>query len=460
MLHSLIPRLLLPVAAVLMVAAVPAHGGAIPAEIKGQQLPSLASMVDKVLPGVVNISTRTRIRIQQNPLFNDPFFRHFFDVPDIPRERETQSLGSGVIVDARQGYVLTNNHVIDRADEITVTLRDGRRFKAEVIGTDPESDVAVLQIDAEDLVAVAMANSDELRVGDFVVAIGNPFGLGQTVTSGIVSALGRSGLGIEGFENFIQTDASINPGNSGGALVNLRGELVGINTAIIGPQGGNVGIGFAIPVNMARSIMHQLVEFGEVRRGRLGVFIQDVTPELARALDLEGARKGAIVAQIVPDSPAQQSGLQVGDIVTAVNGEAVENAADLRNAIGIMQVGQRVELEVVRDGERREFTVVIGEPRQASGDAGNLHKRLAGASLGGIREDHPLFGRIEGVQVHEVEPGSPASRAGLRAGDIIVSVNRRSVKDMQDLREAAKRSANGLLLNVRRGNGALFLLLK
>ena len=268
---------------------------ALPLMVDSDGRPTLAPMLKQVTPAVVNISTKSLIKMQQNPLFNDPFFRRFFDVPEMPKERESQALGSGVIVDAKKGYILTNNHVIAKADEITVTLNDHRQFEAKVVGTDPDADLAVISIKAERLSELAMADSDTLEVGDFVVAIGNPFGLEQTVTSGIVSALGRSGLGIEGYENFIQTDASINPGNSGGALVDLDGKLVGVNTAIVGPSGGNVGIGFAIPSNMAQSIMNQLIEFGEVRRGQMGVMIQDVTPDLAKAFGID-RQSGAVIA--------------------------------------------------------------------------------------------------------------------------------------------------------------------
>ncbi len=433
-------------------------GAALP-WLGGEKHPSLAPMLKEVLPGVVNISTVSRVRIRQNPLFNDPFFRRFFNIPEMPRERERQSLGSGVIVDADKGYVLTNNHVIQHADEINVTLRDGRSFRAKVVGTDPEADLAVLRIEAEGLSEVPFGDSDALEVGDFVVAIGNPFGLGQTVTSGIVSALGRSGLGIEGYEDFIQTDASINPGNSGGALVNLDGELVGINTAIVAPSGGNVGIGFAIPVNMARQIMEQLIEYGEVRRGQLGVVIQDVTPELAEALGLESTR-GAVIAQVVPGSPAERAGLKVGDVVTAVNGEPVRSAAQLRNRIGLLRVGSRVTLEIIRDGRRKTVRTVIEEPRRERVDAGRISERLAGAVLGPLTPAHPLAGRIEGLEVLEVERGSRAWRAGLRRGDVIVSVNRMRVQNLEDLRRAVRHSRDGLLLNIRRGEGALFIVIR
>jgi Do/DeqQ family serine protease len=283
---------------------------------QGQGLPTLAPMLERVLPSVVNVATRGRVRVQDNPLLQDPFFRRFFGVPNVPRERQVQSLGSGVIVDAKHGYILTNSHVVDRADEITVTLKDGRVLTATLVGKDPEADVAVIQIHADGLIALPFADSDKIRVGDFVVAIGNPFGLGQTVTSGIVSAMGRSGLGIEGYEDFIQTDASINPGNSGGALVNLRGELMGINTAILAPGGGNVGIGFAIPINMASQIMTQLVAHGELHRGRVGVQVQDLTADLVEVFVIKGTVGGAVISKVVKDSPASTAGLEAGDVVT------------------------------------------------------------------------------------------------------------------------------------------------
>src|SRR5690625_927487 len=269
----------------------------LPAAVEGEELPTLAPMLERVQPTVVNIATSGRARVQENPLFQDPSFRRFFDLPQQPRERRTSSLGSGVIVDADNGYILTNHHVIQRADEITVTLNDGREIEATVVGSDPETDLAVIQVEADGLSAIEIADSEQVRVGDFVIAIGNPFGLGQTVTSGIVSALGRTGLIPEGYEDFIQTDASINPGNSGGPLVNLRGELVGINTAILSPAGGNVGIGFAIPTRMASNVMQQLIEHGEVRRGMLGVSVQDLTPELAEAFDITTTTRGVIITE-------------------------------------------------------------------------------------------------------------------------------------------------------------------
>jgi len=415
-------------------------------------------MLKRVMPAVVNVSTRSRVQVQENPLLNDPFFRRFFNVPDQPREREAQSLGSGVVVDADKGYILTNNHVVGKADEITVTLRDGRSLSAKVVGTDPEADIAVIKVDADHLTALPFGDSDSLQVGDFVVAIGNPFGLGQTVTSGIVSALGRTGLGIEGYEDFIQTDASINPGNSGGALVNYRGELVGINTAILGSS-GNIGIGFAIPSNMARTIMDQLVRYGEVRRGQLGVYIQDVTPELAEALKLSRSR-GAVITQVQEDSPAAHAGIVAGDVVVSINGEPVRNAAQLRNAVGLLPVGSKVELEILRDGKTRTLTAKIEKPVVEKEAGADISKRLSGATLGAIQPNHPLAGHTEGVQVLDVESGSAAFRAGLRKGDIIVSVNQRAVSNVDDVKKAAKLSDRGILLNIRRGNGALFLVIR
>ncbi len=444
----------------LVLAASPSAWAALPlSDSQGESLPSLAPMLEQVLPAVVNISTRGRVRVADNPLMQDPFFRRFFGVPEAPRERPTQSLGSGVIVDAKNGYVLTNNHVIDKADEITVILTDGRSLTATLVGKDPEADVAVIQIPAEKLAAVTLADSERVRVGDFVVAIGNPFGLGQTVTSGIVSAKGRSGLGIEGYEDFIQTDASINPGNSGGALVNLRGELVGVNTAIIAPGGGNVGIGFAIPINMARQIMEQLVTHGEVRRGRVGLFVQDLTPELAKAFGIKETR-GAVIAKTMQDSPAEKAGLKSGDVVTSINGKAVSSSAELRNIFGLLQVGETAALDVIRDGKPRVIKVVIAEPVQASLDGQRLNPVLQGASFGVIAEDSPDFGRIEGVPVLSVEPGTPAWRAGLRKGDVIVSINRQPVTNLEELRQAVKGAQRGLLINLRRGNGALFILIQ
>jgi serine protease Do/serine protease DegQ len=431
-----------------------------PADSQGAALPTLAPMVDRVSPAVVNISTTSRLPAQQSPLYRDPFFRFFFDLPDRPRQRQTQSLGSGVIVDAERGYVLTNHHVIDRAAEISVTLEDGRQLTAAVVGTDPEVDIAVIRIPADDLTAIPIADSSTLRAGDFVLAIGNPFGLRHTVTSGIVSAIGRSGLGIEGYEDFIQTDASINPGNSGGPLVNLRGELVGINTAIIGPAGGNVGIGFAIPSNMAALVMEQLIEHGEVRRGQLGIAVQDLTRELAQAFGMEQFRPGVVVTQVGEGTPAAAAGLKSGDIVLAINGRDIRNSTELRTAVGLLRVGDEVRIRFRRDGAEQTVTARIAEAPQERLGGDRVHPRLAGAVFGRIDETSPYYGRLEGVMVLDLEQGSPAQRGGLRPGDLIVSVNRIPVSSVDEMAKAARAGGNRLLLNIRRGEAALFILLQ
>jgi serine protease Do len=442
--------------AVMLLATMPfAHAG-IPVPPGQAQQTSLAPMLKKVMPGVVNVSTKSRVSVQQNPLFNDPFFRRFFNVPDMPKEQDRQSLGSGVIVDADKGYILTNNHVIENAQEITVTLRDGRHFKAKVVGADPGADLAVLEIKAKKLTAVPFGDSTSLEVGDFVVAIGNPFGLGQTVTSGIVSALGRSGLGIEGYEDFIQTDASINPGNSGGALVNLDGRLIGINTAIVGPSGGNVGIGFAIPSDMAKKVMNQLIRYGSVHRGQLGVYIQDVTPDLVEALGVSNA-SGAAVTRVVKGSPADKAGLKAGDVITAINGEPMKTSSQLRNTIGLLRVGAKVTIDYLRNGKARQVKAVIAEPKQEKADAGKFDKRLSGAVVSTAEPGTSPQGESKGVEILSVEQGSPAWSAGLRKGDVIVSVNRQPVKTPEDLRKALKRKPSTILLNIHRGEAALFI---
>src|SRR5438067_1875554 len=326
-------------------------------EAAGGAVPSLGPMLARVTPGVVNIAVRGKARTE-NPLLQDPFFRRFFNLPQRQQqeERETQATGSGVIVDAAQGYVLTNGHVVDNATRIEVTTKDNRRLTAKLVGRDTETDIALLQFPSQNLVAVPMGDSDRLQVGDFVLAVGNPFGLGQTVTSGIVSALGRSGLGIEGYEDFIQTDASINPGNSGGPLVNLQGQVVGINTAILAPGGGNIGIGFAVPINMARRVMDQILRYGEVKRGRIGVAIQDLTPDLAQAMNTKQT-VGAVIARVESGSPAEQAGLKTGDLVVAVNGTVVHSGTQLRNMIGLARIGDQVTLTLDRRGS--EYTVAV-----------------------------------------------------------------------------------------------------
>ncbi|MBK8509346.1 MAG: DegQ family serine endoprotease [Candidatus Competibacteraceae bacterium] len=437
--------------------AVPAPVQALlPSAVDGQSLPTLAPMLEQAAPAVVNIGTESRAT--RNPLLDDPFFRRFFNFPDQPRERRSQSVGSGVVVDARQGYVLTNHHVVSGAETISVTLRDGRKLNAKVIGSDSESDVAVIQIPSGNLTALKLADSDALRVGDFVVAIGNPFGLGQTVTSGIVSALGRTGLGIQGYEDFIQTDASINPGNSGGALVNLRGELVGINTAILAPGGGNVGIGFAIPSNMASRLMAQIISHGSVRRGQLGVAVQDLTPELARAFNLSG-NQGAVIAQVSPRSAAARAGLKEGDVVLNINGRPVRDGGALRNVIGLLEVGEPVRLEILRDGSPQTIDAKLGEYVANNLAGASINARLSGATFQDVGPGSPLSGRVQGVLVAGIDSGSPAARTGLRKNDVIVAVNRQGISNTAELKQLAAEGGE-LLLNLLRGREELVLVLR
>lgn len=422
---------------------------------------TLAPLIKEVGPAVVNIAVTVRTSTARNPLLDDPFYRRFFGLPDAPspRERLRQSAGSGVIVDAERGYVMTNHHVVRDAEEVTVTLTDRRSFDAELIGGDAGTDIALLQIEADGLAALAFGDSERLEVGDFVLAIGNPFGLGQTVTSGIVSALGRTGLNRGGYEDFIQTDASINPGNSGGALVGLDGKMVGVNTAILSPAGGNVGIGFAVPAAMARGVMEQLIEYGEVRRGRLGVIIQNVTPAIADALDLD-VLTGALVSQVEPDSAAERAGLQAGDVIVELDGRPVDSMG-LRNAIGLLRVGAEVEVGYVRDGERRTVRATIGRaPEEPVAAADAASEAFEGAKVQTLDPSHARFDGTEGVLVTEVEPGSPAALRGLRANDVIVAVNRMRVRTVEEF-GAVVQEADGraLALNLLRGTLRLFLVI-
>jgi Do/DeqQ family serine protease len=453
-------RIAAPVLALLIATQlVPAAAqAALPAEVEGNAVPSLSPMIKRVSPAIVNIATRGTIkqRGQQNPLFEDPFFRRFFDVPPgtTPRERPFQSAGSGVIFDAKAGYIVTNAHVVENASEITVTLQDGRDLKAEVVGSDEKSDVAVLKVESKNLTQIPLGDSSRIEVGDFVVAIGNPFGLQHTVTSGIVSGLSRSGINPEGFEDFIQTDASINPGNSGGALVNLRGELIGINTAILSGSGGNIGIGFAIPVNMAHSVMDQLLRFGSVKRGLLGVSIYPVRPDIAQALGLNNAQ-GALVTQVVEGSAAAKAGIKAGDIITSVNDHPVRSPAELRNTIGLLRVGEKVGVALLRDGKPLNVTAVIADTaatESAPSESTAIHRALEGAGLA----DAPNGG---GAIVRTVQPNSAAADAGLRENDVIVAVNRNRVTNLQQLRERAAGAAS-LVLELRRGGASLIVPLR
>ena len=426
-----------------------------PSSVDGQALPSLAPMLEKTTPAVVHISTTGKV-IVRDPFFDDPFFRRFFDVPEPRRERRTTGLGSGVIFDAKQGYIITNSHVVDKAEDIVVTLEDGQRVSAEVIGKDPGADIAIIQIDAEQLHEIPLGDSDELRQGDFVVAIGSPFGLGQTVTLGIVSALGRSGLGIESYEDFIQTDASINPGNSGGALVNLRGELIGINTAIYGPSGGNVGIGFAIPVNMVTQISRQLIEHGEVKRGRIGFIAQDLTPELAQAFETD-RKKGVVVAQVRPKSPAEKAGIKIGDVIVSVNGREIVSSAQVRNEIGLLRIGTHVKIEVLRNGKPKTLTALIAEHASNTIAGKSLNKKLTGAEFKEVLEE-PSQGTMAGIKVTSIS--GAARRTGLRKGDIIISANKERAKTIAELKAAIKKDPEALLLNIQRGSRGLFILIQ
>lgn len=420
----------------------------------GRPVPTIAPLLKQVSPAVVNIST-VGMQTVQNPLLNDPVFRHFFQLPPgaETQKRRTQSAGSGVIIDAANGTVLTNHHVIDGANEISVGLQDGRTLKAKLIGSDPEVDIAVLKIDPVKLTALKLSDLSNTEVGDFVIAIGNPFGLGQTVTTGVVSALGRKGLGIEGYENFIQTDASINPGNSGGALVNFKGELIGINTAIIAPGGGNVGIGFAIPVSMAKNSADQILKYGEVKRGQLGVVIQDLTPDLAQAFNINDSQRGVVVAQVQAGSAAAKAGIQAGDVVISVDGRAIDSAAELRNEIGSRRIGDSIKLTLLRDSSSKSVEVKIGEPLADVATASAVHPFLAGAKLEPRTDGH-------GIRVVGIEPGSAAQSSGLQPGDVILSANKIEVRTLDDLKKAAKVSPNRLLLQIARGGTGLFLVLQ
>ncbi len=422
---------------------------ALPTAVNGVPVPSLAPMLQQVMPAVLSVHTKQRVRIR-NPFADDPFFRRLF--PQVPQERINESLGSGVIVDAAKGLVLTNHHVIEGADEVSVTLADGRTLPATFVGSDPDSDIALMRISASNLTAVTLANSDQLRVGDFVVAVGNPFGLGQTVTSGIVSAVGRSGLPGLGFQNFIQTDASINPGNSGGALVNLRGELVGINTATFNPQGsraGDIGLGFAIPANLAANVMRQLQSTGEVRRGTLGIDTQTVDERIARGLGLEDAH-GAVVTRVYPQSAGAAAGLKVGDVILSANGQRIDSREALHNFEGLQAVGGTVALDLRREGKPLQLNASLREqPRAIEGAM--LDPRLAGASFAELPERLRQSG-LDGVLISAVARNSRAAQNGLRKDDVILAASSGEFDDLAGFRASFAQPPVQLLLRILRGN--------
>ena len=425
-------------------------------------VPSLAPMLEDVTPAVVNIYTisETEEKTQQ---IDDPFLRKFFNIPGQQKSKKKNraGLGSGVIINSKKGYIITNNHVIARAKDIKVKLQDGREFKATLVGSDPASDVAVIKISPDKLHAIQFSDSDKLRVGDFVVAIGNPFGIGQTVTSGIVSALGRSGLGIEAYENFIQTDASINPGNSGGALVNLKGELIGINTAIIGSRGGSgsVGIGLAIPVNMALDITNQLIEYGKVRRGYLGVSAQDLTNDLSKAFGIK-TNRGAIITQVLKDSPADLAGISIGDVVIKINNEDVQNASSMRNKIGLLKLNSIITMEINRKGKIITTKVQITEPKISKNNDIKINSRLQGIIFSRILENMPEYGKITGIKIIKMRKDSVAFSAGIRPNDIILSINNIPVQKIQDLEIVAGKNDSEIVVHVQRKNRTAFILLK
>lgn len=434
----------------LAIAVLQPAGAALPVGVDGRAVSSLAPLVETASPAVVNI--RVSQTVNRRSPFGDEAFRRFFGIPDMPGggSQQVASAGSGVIVDAERGYILTNHHVVGDADEIQISLIDGKIMDAEIVGSDPATDIAVIKVAAEGLTEMPIGDSDSARVGDFVIAIGNPFGLGHTVTSGIVSALGRTGISRDGYEDFIQTDASINPGNSGGALVNMKGELIGINSAIISRSGGNVGIGFAVPTKIASSIMRQILDFGEIRRGLLGVRIQTIDAEMAKALDTN-VENGALITNIEPQSAAEEAGLEVGDIIVGVNDEPIADASELRNTIGLLRSGDKVAIKYVRDSKTRSVTAKLGQVQSQQLTGADIHPGLEGALFAAAAATAD-----GGVEVAEVAEGSPAAQRGLRAGDIITAVNRTRVRNLQDL-EAIAAGNRILFLLVQRGDRSLML---
>ena len=450
-------------AAPLAPAVIPAASGSLPAAVNGQPMPSLAPMLQRVMPAVVNVYSRQTVKLRSpmGPFADDPIFRRMLGIPDMPRERVQQSLGSGVIIDAKNGYIITNHHVIENADGVSVTLSDGRSVEAEFKGSDRDTDVALIRIPPGNLTEIPLADSSALSVGDFVVAVGNPFGLGQTVTSGIVSAVGRSGIRGLGYQNFIQTDASINPGNSGGALVNLQGQLVGINTASFNPQGsmaGNIGLGFAIPSNLVQNVVQQLLKNnGVVIRGTLGLESQTLTPQIAKGMGLDDVR-GAAVTRIYSGSGAATAGLKIGDVIVAANGERIDSAESLHNYEGLQPVGSALTLQVRRDGKPLTLRAVLKEQPQALAGA-TLDPRLAGASFIEIPEADRSAG-VSGVLVKDIARGSRAEQNGLQPGDLVVEASTGEFSDLAAFQASFTRKPQQLVLQIRRGRAAGNLLMR
>jgi Do/DeqQ family serine protease len=422
---------------------------ALPQSVDGQPMPSLAPLVKRAAPAVVNI--RVRQTIEARTQYGDEMFRRFFGIPDTPGgSREVESAGSGVIVDAENGYILTNHHVVAGADQIQISLHDERTLDAEIVGSDAATDIALIKVDPDGLIDMPIGDSDVVEVGDFVIAIGNPFGYEHTVTSGIVSGKGRTGISRNGYEDFIQTDASINPGNSGGALVNMRGELIGINSVIISRSGGSVGIGFAVPSEIAQSIMRQILDFGEVRRGLLGVTIQTIDKETASALGTE-VDSGALISRVVPGSAAEKAGLLVDDIIIKINDKKIDSSRELMNAIGLKGSGEEVNVEFVRSGRTQFVVATLGQQTQVESVGADIHPGLSGAQFA-----DDSVSSSGGIEVIEVEAGSAAAQRGLRAGDLIMQVNRRPVQTLRQLQQIAEENQI-LFLLVQRGDRALML---
>ncbi|WP_437886927.1 serine endoprotease DegP [Phytobacter sp. V91] len=441
-----------------------------------QQLPSLAPMLEKVMPSVVSINVEgsTTVITPRMPrnfqqFFGDdsPFCQEGSPFQSSPfcqgggqggsqgggQQQKFMALGSGVIIDSAKGYVVTNNHVVDNATTIKVQLSDGRKFDAKVVGKDPRSDIALIQIqEPKNLTAIQLADSDALRVGDYTVAIGNPFGLGETVTSGIVSALGRSGLNAENYENFIQTDAAINRGNSGGALVNLNGELIGINTAILAPDGGNIGIGFAIPSNMVKNLTAQMVQYGQVRRGELGIMGTELNSELAKAMKVD-AQRGAFVSQVMANSAAAKAGVKAGDVITSLNGKPISSFAALRAEVGSMPIGSKVQLGLVREGKPVNVSLELQQGSQTPAETATVFSGIEGAEMSNKGKD-------EGVAVNDVKANTPAARIGLKKGDVVIGANQQPVKNLGELRKILDSKPSVLALNIQRGDSSLYLLMQ